>query len=55
MTMPVNVHIIKGNALELTKLEYEIIEFLSMNPEMVLIKNVFMKRLVDMTQKEIVE
>ena len=26
---------IKGNALELTKLEYEIIEFLSMNPEMV--------------------
>ncbi len=28
------VHI-KGNALELTKLEYEIIEFLSMNPEMV--------------------
>ena len=24
---------IKGNALELTKLEYEIIEFLSMNPE----------------------
>lgn len=42
---------IKGNALELTKLEYEIIEFLSMNPEMVLIKNVFMKRLVDMTQE----
>lgn len=28
------VHI-KGSALELTKLEYEIIEFLSMNPEMV--------------------
>ena len=28
------VHI-KGNALELTKLEYEIIEFLSMNPEIV--------------------
>lgn len=26
---------IKGQALELTKLEYEIIEFLSMNPEMV--------------------
>lgn len=25
----------KGNTLELTKLEYEIIEFLSMNPEMV--------------------
>ena len=37
------VHI-KGNALELTKLEYEIIEFLSMNPEMVFDKE---KKAVD--------
>lgn len=44
------VHI-KGNALELTKLEYEIIEFLSMNPEWYLIKNESMRRLADMMQK----
>ena len=44
------VHI-KGNALELTKLEYEIIEFLSMNLKWYLIKNESMRRLADMMQK----
>ena len=48
------VHI-KGNALGLTKLEYEIIELLSMNLKWCLIRNVFMKRLVDTMQKEIAE
>ena len=41
----------KEKTLDLTKLEYDIIEFLSMNLKLCLIKNESMKRLEDMMQK----
>ena len=42
---------INGQMVEFTKLEYEIIEFLSMNLKSCLRKNESMKRLTDMMQK----
>lgn len=42
---------IKGQTLNITKLEYDIMEFLSMNPEIVFDKDESTKRSVDMKRK----